>query len=157
MRYNSRADEKPGSMLFLFLPFMLGFGLSRFFEINVEDNICYLAAVSLYFIMFAGASLYGRVTLAAAFVILGSCASTVMSGFSFLALVEHRLWKKVLFLIPLFVGVFCSAYLGLRGSLCLSVRRFPSAGSRMKESIATSLIQGLMLLATAILVFILKP
>ena len=156
MRHEGRADGKPGSTVFLFLPFMLGFVLSRFFGIKVDDQLVLLAAVSLCLILFAGASLYGRVTLAAAFVILGSCASFLTPGISLFALTEHHRWKEILYLVPLFIGCFCAAYLGLRGSVCLSGGRFSSSGSRMKECMTTSLIQGLILLVTAVLACLLK-
>lgn len=142
------ARSGAGSVVFLFLPFAVSFFVFRFFDLDPAASPALLFCAALLLILFSASSLYGPLCLAAAFAILGVCARSLFDRLGLSLAVARAEPAAVLFLLPLFAGVFASAFLGLERSAELGREPGAFRSSAVRGCLLTSLAQTAMLAAS---------
>lgn len=142
--------DREGGLLFLFVPFLIGFLLCRFFGKEWGADLSRIFPFALLLLVFAGASVYGFVTLSATFLFFGFFAAEQMSGLSLRGLTAGgEELPLLLALLPWFPGIFAAAQLGLQNCSCLMGSGVIPPGLHMKKSLMTSLLQCLILCCAA--------
>lgn len=84
----------------------------------MSDELPAFLIAALLLILISASSLFGPLCLLLSFSLLGACAASVLPVFSLFN--TGRGFANVLYLIPLFIALFCAAYPGLRASVVLA-------------------------------------
>ncbi|MBR0353886.1 MAG: hypothetical protein IJK35_00785 [Oscillospiraceae bacterium] len=112
------------SFVFLFIPYVVFFVFGRIRQVEAGQFLPLLIAFALFLMLLSTASLYADLCLAAAFSLLGLCASSRISSVSPAGLLRAEEWGSVLYLLPLFAAAFCGASVGRR-----AIREIMDGGS----------------------------
>lgn len=141
MRYRENLMQRQGSLLASFFPYLLGLLFARYVLSCQRQYTDLFLPAALVLLVFAGASAYGFVTNAAAFVLLGIYASGAFSRISIASISDGSSLTALLTLLPWFPAVAAAAYLGQKNVYDLLNSRLTDATTIIKNCLYTSAIQ----------------